>query len=155
MKSVSFSEIVYANDLIRWPRPRPGWRRLASFALWMLLGLATLVALFHLFDPAAPLAYIVIPVAAGGLMPVYLLMPARFEVSTRFEARHLVKNLEEGLAGLGYERVACAPGVIRYRPRAPWMRWPLKHIAVAVRPHAIDIAGPAPTLRALQKALSR
>jgi len=155
MKSVSFSEIVYANDLMRWPHPGQGWRRLLSFTLLMALGLATLVALLHLAYPAAPLAYIVVPVVAGGLMPVYFLMPARFEVTTRFEARHLVINLEEGLARFGYEKVGSHPGVMRYRPRALLMRWHLKDIAVAVRPHAIDITGPALTLRALQKALAR
>jgi hypothetical protein len=156
MKSVSFSEIVYTRDIVRWPHPRQGWGRLASFALVMVLGLAALAALFHLMDPTAPLVYVVVPVVAGGILPIYLFMPARFEVTTRFEARHLLGTLDQGLAARGYERVAETPELVRYLPRsARPVRLPLEEITVTVRPHAVDIAGPAITLRALQKVLAR
>jgi hypothetical protein len=154
MKSVTFSEVVYAHDAAPWlGRMRPR-RRLVSFALLMAAGLACLVLLFHALDPAAPLAFIVAPVLAGGLLPLCALMPARFEVTTRFEARHLLRTVEEGLDSLGYERAAQAGDAVCYRSRhAGWMRWPSKTVEVTLREHMLCIAGPASTLRAVRKTL--
>jgi hypothetical protein len=154
MKSVMFSEVVYAHGAAPWVSPVRPRRRLLSFALLMVLGLASLVALFHRLDPGAPLALIVVPVLAGGLLPLAALMPARFEVTTRFEARHLLRAIEEGLVERGYARVDTAPGQLRYRPEGRvWMRWPATEIDIAVREHLVGITGPAATLRALRKRL--
>lgn len=155
MKSVSFSEVVYANDLVRTRQPST-WRRLLPFWLLLGAGLLAIAVLMRMLDPDAPLAYIVLPVLAGGLLPVWALMPARFEATTRFEARHLVNTVEEALLALGYESVAGGPDALLYRARGgTWLRWPVREVSVTVRPHVLDIAGPAITLRALQKALSR
>jgi hypothetical protein len=154
MKSVTFSELIYAHEVAPWLSPaRPRWR-LAGFALVMVLGLAGLVVLFHELDPGTPLVYIVAPVLAGGILPLLALMPARFEVTTRFEARHLLRSLEEGLQRLGYERMAMPPGHLRYRPRQGFgANWPAKEIDVTLREHALSITGPAITLHALRKGL--
>jgi hypothetical protein len=154
MKSVTFSEVVYAHDAAPWlGRMRPR-RRLVSFALLMSAGLGCLVLLFHALDPTAPLAFVVAPVLAGGLLPLFVLMPARFEVTTRFEARHLLRTLEAGLESLGYERAAQAGDAVCYRSRnAGWMRWPSKTVEVTLREHMLCIAGPAITLRAVRKTL--
>ena len=155
MKSVSFSEVVYANDMVRLLHPSEG-RRLWPFWLFLAGGLCAIALLAHLFDPQAPLVYIVLPVAAGGLLPALCLMPARFEVTTRFEARHLVHTVDDALLQLGFERSGAANDVLRYRSSSErWMRWPVRQVTVTVRPHVLDIAGPAMTLRALQSALSR
>ena len=154
MKSVSFSEVIYAHEVAPWLSPaKPRWR-LAGFALLMVLGLAGLVVLFHALDPDTPLVFIVVPVLAGGILPLLALTPARFEVTTRFEARHLLHPLEDGLRGLGYERMAMPPGHLRYRPRhGLGANWPAKEIDVVVREHALSITGPALTLHALRKGL--
>jgi hypothetical protein len=155
MKSVSFSEVIYAHEVVPWLSPDRPLRRLASFLLVMVLGMAALVLLFHRLDPTAPIAFVVVPVLAGGLLPLIALMPARFEVTTRFEARHLLARLEEGLDQLGYERQPMPPGYLRYRPRGGMlMRWPSKDIEVTLREHLLSITGPAITLHALRKCLS-
>lgn len=154
MKSVMFSEVMYAHEVAPWLSPARPRLRLASFALLMVLGLAGLVMLFHRLDPGAPLEFIVIPVLAGGVVPLLAFMPARFEATTRFEARHLLRTLEDGLASLGYERSQAPPGQLRYRPRqGPGARWPAKEIAVVLREHLLSVSGPALTLHALRKCL--
>lgn len=155
MKSVSFSEVVYASEAAHAPQA-PGARRLWPFWLFLGSAMAAIVLFMHWLDPGAPLAYIVLPVLAGGLLPVWALIPARFEAATRFEARHLVNAVEEALLGLGYERVPGAPDVLLYRSRKTGVSpWPRRQVSVSVRAHALDIAGPAMTLRALQQSLSR
>jgi hypothetical protein len=154
MKSVTFSELIYAHEVAPWLSPaRPRWR-LAGFALVMVLGLAGLVVLFHELDPGTPLVFIVAPVLAGGILPLLALMPARFEVTTRFEARHLLHPLEEALQRLGYHRMAMPPGHLRYHPRQGLgANWPAKEIDVVLREHVLSITGPAITLYALRKGL--
>ncbi len=151
MKSVSFSEMVYTDDLVRPLRTTAGRRR---WPFWLVLGagLPGIVLAMRWLDPAAPLAYIVLPVLAGGLLPVWALMPARFEVTTRFEARHLVNTVDEALLALGYQNVGGPADTMLYRKRAYGTG---REVSVSVRPHVLDIAGPAITLRALQKALLR
>jgi hypothetical protein len=154
MKSVTFSEVEYAHDVAPWLSPSQPRRRLFSFVLLMAAGLAGLACLFRWLDPTAPLAFIVFPVLAGGLLPLFALMPARFEVTTRFEARHLMRTLDDGLSGLGYEPVAMPPGLLRYRPRsARWLRWPSKEIDITLREHMLCISGPAIAVHALRKCL--
>jgi hypothetical protein len=154
MKSVTFSQVMYAHGPAPAPSANRPRRRLLSFALLMVLGLASLVALFHRLDPGAPLALIVVPVLAGGLLPLVALMPARFEVSTRFEAHHLLQSIEESLAERGYERIPMPPGQLRYRPKGGLLaRWPAREIDLTLRAHLLCITGPAATLRALRKCL--
>lgn len=154
MKSVMFSEVMYAHDVAPWLSPARPRLRLVSFALFMTLGLAGLVMLFHRLDPGAPLEFIVIPVLAGGIVPLLALMPARFEATTRFEARHLLRTLEDGLADLGYERMPAPSGHQRYRPRhGLGARWPAKEIEVVLREHLLSVSGPALALHALRKRL--
>lgn len=154
MKSVMFSEVMYAHELAPWLSPARPRLRLASFALFMVLGLTGLVLLFRRLDPTAPLEFIVIPVLAGGIIPLLAMMPARFQATTRFEARHLLRTLEDGLAGLGYERMAAAHGLLRYRPRQGLgARWPAKEIEVVLCEHELSVSGPALTLHALRKCL--
>lgn len=154
MKSVMFSEVMYAHDVAPWLSPARPRLRLLSFAAFMVLGLAGLVTLFHRLDPGAPLEFIVIPVLAGGIAPLLVMMPARFEATTRFEARHLLRTLEDGLAELGYERMPAPSGQLRYRPRQGLgARWPAKEIDVVLHEHVLSVSGPALTLHALRKCL--
>lgn len=154
MKSVSFSEVIYAHEVAPWLSPAKPRRRLAGFAVVMVLGLAGLVVLFHALDPGTPLAFIVVPVLAGGILPLLALTRARFEVTTRFEARHLLHSLEDGLNRLGYERVVMPSGHLRYRPQhGPGANWPAREIDVVLHEHVLSITGPALTLHALRKGL--
>jgi hypothetical protein len=156
MKSVTFSEIE---------RVRKGPHRTASLApaqrravllLSMVLGLAALVFAFHLVDPTAPLGYIVVPVLLGGLLPaIARTLPARFEVTTRFSACHLVGTLDDAMERLGYTPAERGPGTVRYRmPAARWPAWPQADITVTVRDHMLEVTGPVRTLHALRRQLS-
>lgn len=150
MKSVTFSEIVRV-------RQRPGflsrvetWRQSLPWALTLLAGLPLLVLAMHLVDPDAPLPFLVLPALIGGLLPVWMLGPGRFEMRTRFDARYMITTLDETLAALGYRRTAADNASIRYfRPR-PWLRGQEGAIVVAVREHALEIVGPVGSLRLLQ-----
>jgi hypothetical protein len=151
MKSVTFSDI----EPVQTPShrlPRRGLlRRLASLALLLALGLPALMIAFHLLDPTAPLGYIVVPVLLGGLLPVTQVLPGRFEVKTRFDACHMVVTLDETLSRLGYQQAGRGPGSVRYRARgARWPSWLNKEIEVIVKPHALEVVGPMPALRALR-----
>ena len=115
MKSVTFSDIEHVQgrspsvpSLRSIPRP-------AMFALLLGFGLPTLMMVFHVLDPSAPLAYIVVPVLLGGLLPATQVLPGRFEVTTRFDACHMVLTLDEALGKLGYDQAERAPGSVRYR----------------------------------------
>lgn len=151
MKSVSFSEVVYTNGLAR-PVRAPAGRGRWPFWLVLGAGLLGIVLSMRWLDPAAPLAAIVLPVLAGGLLPVWAFMPARFEATTRFEARHLVSTVDQALVALGYQNLGGPGDALLYRKRSYGL-W--REVSVSVRPHVLDIAGPAITLRALQKALLR
>ena len=48
-------------------------RQLCRYLLTLSLGLPAIALLMHLLDPGAPLAFIVVPVVAGGVLPVLLL----------------------------------------------------------------------------------
>jgi hypothetical protein len=156
MKSVTFSEVVRANDRSRLLNPVRSWRQLALFGVTLAIGLSLLMLVLHLVKPATPLAWIVLPVLAGGLLPVFAAVPGRFEVSTRFDARHMVGTLDETLGSLGFAPAAHAPGAVRYRSRdAGWRGWGSAEVAVTVREHALEVVGPIDTLRALQQRLAR
>ena len=149
MKSVTFSDIERVPELARHPAVRVSPQRALLLGLTLALGLPAMMFAFHLLDPAAPLAYIVLPILAGGLLPMAQLMPGRFEVMTRFEACHLVCTLDDALGRLGYAPSERAPGAVRYRARGG------KEIAVTVRPHALEVTGPMPALRALRRQMVR
>lgn len=150
MKRVTFSDIVRVPDQSRSRFNLQTASGKATFALTLALGLAALTLAIHLVDPAAPLAYIVLPVLAGGLMPLLSALPGRFDVATRFDACHLIGMLDETLDQLGYAPATRGPGALRYRARAP--RWPARgsEIGVMVRDHALEVTGPVPVLRALR-----
>jgi hypothetical protein len=146
MKSVTFSEVLPAGPA------GPVRSGVTWFALTLALGLPALMFAFHQLDPGAPLPFIVLPVLAGGVAPMLALRPGRFEVSTRFEAQHLVRSLETTLGELGFERVGQRAGTVHYRTQGA--RWLEKEIAVTVRAHSIEVSGPVPALRALQAQLA-
>jgi hypothetical protein len=148
MKSVTFSDIERVPELARRPAVLASLQRALLLGLTLALGLPAMMFAFHLFDPAAPLVYIVLPVLAGGLLPMACMMPGRLEVTTRFEACHLVCTLDDALGRLGYAPSERAPGAVRYRARGG------KEIAVTVRAHALEVRGPVPALRALRRQMA-
>jgi len=152
MKNVTLSAVVRNHARRRLLCPIHTWRRLGLYAVTLALGLPVIVLLAHLLDPAAPLACIVAPVLAGGLLPAFMLLPGRLEVNTRFHAHHLVGTLDESLSRLGYVKTVDDAGNVRYRPqKRHWLGGPAADIAVTLHPHAADITGP---LRALQRQLA-
>ena len=156
MKSVMFSDIERARHQARFPSPLLSARGLTTLATSFALGLPALMIAFHLLDPAAPLGYIVVPVLLGGLLPMMQVLPGRLQVTTRFDACHLVGTLDEALDKLGYAPSGRAPGTVHYRARAErWPQWQHKDIAVTVRAHALEVTGPVAALRALRRQMDR
>ena len=152
MKSVTFSHIERARAQARFPSILLSKRGLAMTAMTLALGLPALMIAFHLLDPTAPLGYIVVPVLLGGLLPMMQVLPGRLQVTTRFDACHLVGTLDDALEKLGYTPAGRAPGTVTYRARADrWSQWQHKDIAVTVRAHALDVTGPVGALRALRR----
>jgi hypothetical protein len=149
MKSVTFSDIERVPEQARRRFPLGSPQRLALLGLTLVLGLAALMIGFHLFAPATPLGYIVVPILAGGLLPMAQMMNGRLEVTTRFDACHLVCTLDEALGRLGYAQAERVPGAVRYRTRGG------REIAVTVREHALEVRGPVPALRALRRQMAR
>lgn len=150
MNSVTFSEIERV-------RQRPGflqrldtWRQSLPWALTLLAGLPILVLVLHLIDPDTPLPFLVLPAIIGGLLPICMLGPGRFEMRTRLDAHDMIDTLDEALETLGYRRTEADSTSIRYfRPR-PWLRGQDGAIDVAVREHVLEIVGPVGSLRLLQ-----
>jgi hypothetical protein len=149
MKSVTFSDIerIPEQAHLRFPLGLP--QRLALLGLALGLGLPALIIAFHFFDPGTPLAYIVAPILAGGLLPMTQMMNGRLQVTTRFDACHLVGTLDDTMLELGYSPCERGPGTVRYCARGG------KEIAVTVRAHALDVTGPMPALRALRRQMAR
>jgi len=152
MKNISISKVVRTGNLSRLQNPIHSWRQLGPLALTLALGLLVLMVAFHLIDPSAPLGYIVPPVLVGGLVPVLVIIPGRFEITTRFDARLMVVALDESLSALGYAPAGHGRGAVRYRSRQPG--WLCKEIAVTVRDHALEVIGPVDALRALHKRIA-
>ncbi len=150
MNSVTFSEIERV-------RQRPGflqrldtWRQSLPWALTLLAGLPILVLVLHLIDPDTPMPFLVLPAIIGGLLPICMLGPGRFEMRTRLDAHDMIATLDAALETLGYRRTATDSTSIRYfRPR-PWLRGQEGAIDVAVREHVLEIVGPVGSLRLLQ-----
>jgi hypothetical protein len=154
MKNVTLSAVVRNHARCCLLCPIRTWRQLGQYAATLALGLPVIALLAHLFDPTAPFAYIVWPVVAGGLLPTFALLPGRFEVNTRFHAHHLVGTLDASLSRLGYVKTAEDAASVCYQPRRRHWYGADADIAVTLRPHAADIAGPLVTLRALQRQLA-
>lgn len=155
MKSVSLSQVVRSHDSFRFLCPIQSWSQLISLALTLAVGLTCIAMLFMAIDPDAPVAYIVVPVLLGGLAPVFAVLPARFEVFTRFHATYFLHTLDETIQSMGYapaesdaERTHC------YRPHTGLFRWKEQAIAVTVNEHAITVGGPVVALRQLQQKLT-
>lgn len=150
MNSVTFSEIERV-------RKRPGflqridtWRQSLPWALTLLAGLPLLILALHLIDPGTPMPFLVVPVVVGGLLPICMLGPGRFEMRSRADDCQMIARLDEALGALGYRRTAADSTSIRYfRPR-PWLRGQEGAIDVAVREHVLEIVGPMGSLRLLQ-----
>jgi hypothetical protein len=155
MKSVSMSEVVRAHDRARLLFPIQSWRQFGGLAATLALGLPAIMFAVHLLNPAAPLAYIVIPVLLGGVLPLAAALPGRFEVRTRFDAQHMVGTLDDTLETLGYAQAGAEAGALRYRARKPgWFHSREREIAVTLRDRRIEIVGPIATLRTLQRRMA-
>jgi hypothetical protein len=152
MKSVMFSEIVHAH---RGAGGLRGLSPLTAYGLTVAIGLPLLVLALRALDPGAPLAVIVLPVLAGLALPLCAAPAGRFEVSTRFDAVHMRHTLDDALAALGYVEAGAKPGRLHYA-RNTGNAWRARGRTVTVRidSHALEVIGPIPTLRALQRALS-
>ena len=154
MNSITFSEIVRIHERPFFLGRRATWRQLLPWALTLALGLPVLMLVLHFIDPGTPLPFIVLPALAGGLLPVAMMGPGRFEMNTRFDARHMINTLDDALTSLGYRRTASDPDRISYfRPR-PWLRGREGAIVVAVKPHALQVVGPVGSLRLLQQRIA-
>ena len=149
MKSVTFSDIERVPEQARQRFPLGSSQRLALLGLTLGVGLPALIVAFHFFDPGAPLAYIVAPVLAGGLLPMTQMMNGRLQVTTRFDACHLVGTLDDAMLELGFAPTERGPGTVRYLARGG------KEITVIVRAHALEVNGPMPALRALRRQMMR
>ncbi|MFC0254652.1 hypothetical protein [Massilia consociata] len=154
MKSVTLSEIVRIHERPFFLGRCATWRQLLPWALTLALGLPLLMLALHLIDPGTPLPFIVLPALVGGLLPMMMMGPGRFEMNTRFDARYMINTLDEALTSLGYCRTASGPDRISYfRPR-PWLRGREGAIVVAVQPHALEVVGPVGSLRLLQQRIA-
>ena len=152
MKAFMFSEVVRSNQGGGWLRGLPP---LTAYGLTVAAGMPLLVLALHLFDPTAPLALIVLPVLAGLALPLCVSAPGRLDVNTRFDASHMSMTLDSTLASLGYARCEAGPGLLRYvkTTRSSW-RPRAQTVNVKVHAHALEVVGPIPVLRALQRALA-
>jgi hypothetical protein len=149
MKSVLFSEIVQA------PR-RAGLRSLTpltAYGLTLAIGMPLLVLALCAAFPHAPLAVIVLPVLAGLALPLCTSTPGRLDVSTRFDACHMRTTLGSALGEMGFAEASAGPDRIRYIKTGAGA-WRAQAVSVRLRPHALEVTGPIPTLRALQAALA-
>ena len=152
MKSVMFSEIVHAHRSLGGLR---GLSPLTAYGLTVAIGMPLLVLVLRALDPGAPLAVIVLPMLVGLALPLWAGTPGRLEVSTRFDAAHMRHTLDEALAALGYAEASARPGQLRYAGTAGGAWRALAHtVTIRVHAHTLEVIGPIPTLRALQRALS-
>ena len=156
MKNISLSPVTRVHAPYRFLCPIRSRRQLVAFALFLVFGLPFITVLLKLYDPGAPLAYILIPALVGGCIPVFALMPARLSVATRFHAGHLAHTLDASILALGYARSESFTTGARYQPaQRGWLGWQEDDIAVTVLEHTIEISGPVFAMRALQEKLAR
>ncbi len=154
MKSVTLSEIVRIRERPFFLRRLATWRQLFPWVLTLAVGLPLLMLVLHAIDPETPLPFIVLPALAGGLMPVAMMGPGRFEMRTRFDAHHMIGALDEALVSLGYRRAVSDPDHISYFRPQPWLRAREGLIEVAVHPHTLQVVGPVGSLRLLQRRIA-
>lgn len=154
MKSVTFSEIVRIHERPFFLRRPATWRQLFPWAATLAVGLPLLMLVLHAIAPETPLPFIVLPALVGGLLPVAMIGPGRFEMRTRFDAHHMIRTLDEALVSLGYRRTASDPDRISYFRPQPWLRGREGSIEVAVQPHTLQVVGPVGSLRLLQQRIS-
>jgi hypothetical protein len=148
-RRVTVSNIVRLRGAERFPLP--SWRQLRRLALLLAIGLPAIMLAFHFLDPAAPAPYIVLPVLAGGLLPLMQTPTGRFEAVTDGDAHELARAFDEPLAALGYERSDAPAGIIVYRARAQGRGRP---VAVTVGTRQLAVTGPVAVLRCLQRQLA-
>lgn len=146
---VTVSAIVRVRGGARFPLQ--SWRQARRLALVLAIGLPAIMLAFHFLDPGASAPYIVLPVLAGGLLPLLIPPTGRFEVVTDGDARALAGTLDETLAALGYVRAEAAAGTIRYHVRNQGRGGP---IAVAVGERKLAISGPVAVLQGLRQHLA-
>jgi hypothetical protein len=93
-------------------------RQLAWYAATLALGLPAIALLVRLLDPAAPFAYIALPVVAGGLLPAFALLRTLPSNSARCSAvrARLPAKFPVTVPGTVCRRGA---GSRRYRARTP------------------------------------
>jgi hypothetical protein len=150
MNNVTFSEIERVRERPGFLQRLDTWRQSLPWALTLLAGLPVLVLVLHLIDPDTPMPFLVLPAIIGGLLPICMLGPGRFEMRTRFDVHHMIDTLDEALKTLGYRRTAAdSTSICYFRPR-PWLRGQEGTINVAVREHVLEIVGPVGSLRLLQ-----
>jgi hypothetical protein len=156
MLAYTVSEIVRSRGRSRFPIQ--SWRQLRRLALTLALGLPAIMLAFHFLDPAAPLAYIVAPVLAGGLLPLLMMPPGQFEVASRAAGTEaLAGALEHAFAGMGFEKKPDHHGALRYGARKQgWLGWHALgwhngEVELTLRGHAIDVSGPVAILHALRQ----
>jgi hypothetical protein len=151
MLAYTVSAIVRSRGRSRFPIQ--SWRQLRRLALTLALGLPAIMLAFHFLDPAAPLAYIVAPVLAGGLLPLFMAPPGQFEVATRAAGTEaLAGALEHVFAGMGFEKKPDGHGALRYRARKQgWLGWHDGEVELTLRGHAIEVSGPVAILQALRR----
>jgi hypothetical protein len=155
MQNVTLGAVVRNHARRQLLCPIRSWRQLGLYALTLALGLPLIAVVARVLDPGAPLAYILVPVLAGGLLPAFALLPGRFEVKTRFQAHHLLSTLDESLQHLGYVKTVENAARLHYQPRRRrWFGGPAADIDVTLHPYAADIAGPLRALRVLQRTLA-
>jgi hypothetical protein len=156
MKSVRFSDIEHVRNGRQRPPASFSLERLTVVVLTLGLGLPILILLLHRATPNTPLGYIVLPVLLGGLLPLSRVLQGRLEVSTRFDACHLVGALHEEVIKLGYVQAECGPGTVRYRSRPlRWLRRRTRDILVTVYEHGLEVTGPVRALRTLRRRMER
>jgi hypothetical protein len=131
--------------------PLHAWRQTGRLALVLALGLPAIMLAFHLLDPAAAPSYIVLPVLAGGLLPLLVPPAGRFEIATDGDPHSCAAALDDVLGALGYEREAIEPGVIRYRLRASRRA---RAVDVRVGQHRLAVIGPLAALQSLRQRLA-
>ena len=149
MKSVLFSEIVQALRSAGLRSLTP----LTAYGLTLAIGMPLLVLALCAAFPQAPLAVIVLPVLAGLALPLCTGAPGRLDVNTRFDACHMRATLDSTLGEMGFAQASAGPDRIRY-VKTGASAWHAQAVCVRIRPHALEVTGPIPILRALQAALA-
>jgi hypothetical protein len=147
--AVAVTQLVRLRGGARFPLQ--AWRQTGRLAVVLAVGLPAIMLAFHFLDPAAAPSYIVFPVLAGGLLPLLMPPPGRFEIATDGDAHACAAVLDDVLGALGYARQAVEPGVIRYRLRGSGRSRP---IDVRVGEHRLAVVGPVVALRSLRQRLA-